>query len=390
MGRIEPVRLGVLGFLTLCLLSLSVDTQSSIDEQGQAATQFLNSLIESKQTPGVQYLFVDADKTLFEFHGGMADLGRQTPVTRSTTFNGYSITKTFTAAAVIELVQQGKIDLDAPIRKYLKEFPYPHSPTIRQTLLHTGGFPNPNPISWIHLAKDHASFDEQVFLHQVITDNPELDAMPGEKYAYSNVGYLLLGEVIHQVSGKSYSNYVLDEIIKPLSLGPDDHIAFTIDSPANHAPGHIRRWYWLNPLLGWFIEREQYLGQAVDGWVPFNHILINGNAYGGLIGNAEGFARYLQAILATRPPFNKEMLTLMWQAGSTRDGQPIGRNLSWFQGSFQGLTYYSHAGGAAGYYCELRLYPDIRRASVIMTNNTGISDKRYLDQIDRFFIRDKG
>lgn len=380
------LRSNIIGCLVLASIVTPFSAFAGATGQEKAVDQFLRELIVEQQTPGLQYLFVDADKVLFEFHGGSADLNRKLPVRKSTTFNGYSITKTFTAAAILTLAQEGNIGLDKPISQYLTDLPYQHSPTIRQTLQHMGGFPNPNPLSWVHLAKEHASFDEQAFVRQVVHDNPGLDFSPGEKVAYSNVGYLLLGEVVHRVSGRTYIDYVQDQIIKPLSLSNDDHIAFTINDPANHARGYIRRWYWLNLLLGWFLDRNKFMGQAVDGWVPFSHILTNGNAYGGLVGNAGGFATYLQAMLAVRPPFNREMLDLMWKTGTTNDGKPTRRGLAWLHGKYEGLSYFSHTGGGGGYYCEMRIYPDANRASVIMTNNTGISNQHYLDRIDRFFL----
>lgn len=386
MERFIKKRFCIFGCLFIVYFYAPAFARADTIEQQEAANMLLNELIKEKKAPGLQYLFVDSDKVLYQFYDGFADLNQKTPVTETTTFNGYSITKTFTAAAVVKLAQAGKIDLDAPISRYLSDFPYKKSPTIRQTLQHTAGFPNPNPLAWIHRVEEHAKFDEQAFIHQVVNDNPRLDFDPGEKISYSNVGYLLLGEVVHQVSGKSYHEYVLNEIIKPLSLSKDNYIAYTIDDPANHALGYIRRWYWLNILLGWFIDRDKYLGQAVDGWVPFNHILINGNAYGGLIGNAGGFAIYLQAMLAAREPFNKEMIKLLWTTGSTNDGEPIRRGLAWFHGTLNGQSYFAHTGGAAGYYCEIRIYPDVNRASVVMTNNTSISNQRYLDRIDSVFL----
>ena len=386
MERFITTRFYIMGCLLIMNFHAPASALAVTIEQQDAANRFLLELIEERKTPGLQYLFVDSDKVLFQFYGGFADLKQKLPVRESTTFNGYSITKTFTAAAVVKLAQEGKIDLDAPISRYLSDFPYQKSPTIRQTLQHTAGFPNPNPLAWVHRVEEHAKFDEQAFIHKVIHENSRLDFDPGEKFSYSNIGYLLLGEVIHKVSGKPYHEYVLSEIVNPLSLSKDNHIAYTIDDPANHARGYIRRWNWLNLLLGWFIDRDKYLGPAVDGWVPFNHILINGNAYGGLVGNAGGFAVYLQAMLAAKEPFNSEMLSLLWTTGSTNDGEPIRTGLAWVHGTLNGQSYFAHSGGGGGYYCEIRIYPDANRASVIMTNNTEISGQRYLDRIDRFFL----
>jgi len=351
-----------------------------------AADAFLSGLVSSNRAPGVQYVLVDREKTLYRFHAGLADLRTKKSVDDTTTFNGYSITKTFTAAAVVKLALEGKIDLDAPLKQYLKELPQAQSPTVRQTLQHVAGFPNPNPLPWVHRADRHTTFDEQAFVRRLIQEYPELDFKPGEKFSYSNIGYLLLGELVHRVSGMSFEQYVMTEIIQPLNLNKNQKISFTISDPDHHAYGYIRRWYWLNLFLGLFISREKFLSGSIDGWVPFNHLYVDGKAYGGLVGNAAGFARYLQVMLQRQKPFSQEMLDMMWTPGKTNAGEQTRSGLSWFYGELNGQRYFTHSGGAGGYYCEIRIYPDINLASVIMTNNTGISAQHYLDNIDRFFI----
>jgi len=358
-------------------------TTDVTDEQRLAAGRFLHDELEGHWAPGLQYALVDADQVLYRFNGGYADLARQAPVLDSTTFNGYSITKTFTAAAIVKLVLQGKVGLDRPIADYIDEFPYAGTPTVRQTLQHTGGFPNPNPIAWIHRAEDHAGFDESAFIRTVIREYPKLRYEPGARCAYSNLGYLLLGEVVRAVSGIPFDSYVLTEIIDPLGLTDDQRISFAIDRPEQHARGYLRKWHWLNLALGLFIERKTFLAGSVGGWVEFRNILVNGEAYGGLIGSAAGFARYLQAALRAEAPFSREMLDLLWQIGTTQEGARLPYGFAWFRGDLDGKRYLSHSGGGGGYYCEIRIYPDAGLASVIMTNNTGISGQRLLDRVDR-------
>jgi len=355
-------------------------------DQESTARAFLASLIADKKTPGVQYVFADKDGILFQFTAGYADVSSKQPVTEQTTFNGYSITKTFTAAAVVKLALEGKIDLDAPIERYVNGLSYKQSPTVRQTLQHTAGFPNPNPMSWVHLADQDDEFDDTNFFREVIKDIPKLDFEPGIKSVYSNVGYLVLGQLITEVSGQSYEDYVMKEIIAPLALNNDQTISYHIENPENHAYGYIRRWNWLNMLLGFFIDREKFLVSSDDGWTRFNHILVNGKPYGGLVGNATGFSRYSQAILRREEPFTEQLVKSMWQPGTTNNGQAIRRGLAWFRGTLNGKTYFMHSGGAGGYYCEMRIYPDDNRVSMIMTNNTGISDQNYLDKIDGILL----
>ena len=339
-------------------------------------------MVERREAPGVQYLFLSADAVLFEHHAGLANVTHGQPVSTRTTFNAYSLTKTLTAAATLQLAEQGLVDLDRPIAQYLDQYPYPASPTVRQTLLHRGGFPNPNPLSWVHLAGEHAAFDEASFVRDVMARHAKVDAAPGASYKYSNIGYLLLGAMIEKHSGMRYAQYIERRIFAPLGLTDDQTLAFTIVNPQNHANGHLARWSLLNFVLGFFIDRRRLIDARTDGWVSFRHHQVNGAAYGGLIANAGGLARYLQALLGYGAVFSPTLRgQLLAPVPEPAGGEPR-RTLGWFVGRLGDETYLAHAGGGAGYYCEARMYPRLGRASVVMFNCTGMRDQRLLDRID--------
>ena len=108
----------------------------------------LNKLIEENKTPSVQYVFFDRDTISYRFQSGLADIKNQRKTTENTTYNTYSITKTFTALAVLQLAEQEKLDIEHPIKDYLPAFAYPAEITIKQLMSHSGGIPNPIPLSW--------------------------------------------------------------------------------------------------------------------------------------------------------------------------------------------------------------------------------------------------
>jgi D-alanyl-D-alanine carboxypeptidase len=375
------------------LLALTVPCEAALPAVPEAAVQareLLDRWVAQGSSPGVQYVFASADDVLFEHHAGSADAASGAPVTPQTTFNAYSITKTFTAAAVLQLAEQGRLELDRPIASYLDRFPYPKSPTLLETLAHTGGFPNPNPMAWVHLAEEHAAFDTRQFVDTVLRENPHLNSQPGRSCAYSNVGYLLLGEAIEKVCGLAYPQYVQRHLIDPLQLRGSETLGFSIAQPQQHARGHVRRWGLVNLVLGWFIERERFVEGQGAGWVRLRHLQVHGAAYGGLIGNARGLARYAQALLKRDDYVSPHIRERLFTPARTADGNALERSVGWFKGELNGETYYTHAGGAAGYYCELRIYPRLRRVSVVMFNRTGIRDERVLDKIDRFFLAGSG
>ena len=156
-----------------------------------------------KTTPGIQYRVVSKQTTLFEFIGGWADIQNQKPMSLNTTLMAYSMTKTFTALAILQLAKQGKLHLDDPISNFLKECPYDKDITIRQLISHTSGIPNPIPLRWVHLIETQENYNERSALTRVLQNNPRLSFKPGSKYAYSNIGYWLLGMVIEEVIKQS-------------------------------------------------------------------------------------------------------------------------------------------------------------------------------------------
>jgi CubicO group peptidase (beta-lactamase class C family) len=122
-------------------------------------------------------------------------------------------------------------------------------------------------------------------------------------------------------------------------------------------------------------------------WVEIRHHYANGAAYGGLIANALGLARYLQALLEPGDWLTPSTHALLFAAVRTSAGVELRRSLGWFRGAVAGQRYFAHAGGGAGYYCEARLYPEAKRASVVMLNRAGIADERILDSLDRAHLR---
>ena len=106
------------------------------------------------------------------------------------------MSKTITAVGVMQLVEAGRVGLDDPVERYVDSLPYGSSVTVRQLISHTSGIPNPIPLRWVHPEARHGSFDENAALATVLRDHQRLSFEPGTKYAYSNIGYWLLGKVV--------------------------------------------------------------------------------------------------------------------------------------------------------------------------------------------------
>jgi D-alanyl-D-alanine carboxypeptidase len=337
-------------------------------------------------TPSLQYIVVDGDKTLFAYTGGSADVANQKAMTLETTMMAYSMTKTLTAVAVLQLLEQGKLNLDHEIDRYLPNTPYAgHHITIRYLLAHTSGLPNPIPIRWAHLVEEGSSFDEDAALKQVMQSNSKLAFEPGQKYAYNNIGYWLLGKIIEQVSEQSYSAYVKANGLNPLSLSSRE-MNFVIPDSANHANGYLAKYTLMNLIKG-FVMDKKFFGDYEGNWLRLKNHHLNGPAFGGLVGTARGFATFLQDQLHSDSVlFNTKTKELFETQQTDAKGQPIPMTLGWHVGEVHGVRYFFKEGGGGGFHAEMRLYPAEGIASVVMVNNTQFDSSNFLNRVDKAFL----
>jgi CubicO group peptidase (beta-lactamase class C family) len=341
-------------------------------------TILLYRLIEKDESPSVQYFLFDKESIIESFQHGFADIGEQKQIDSNTTYNAFSVTKTFTALAVMQLVEQGKVSLNQPIINYLPDFPYGTEITVKQILNHTAGIPNPIPLSWIHLENEHKTFNRNEFFRPVFEKNNQTKS--GEKFAYSNLGYVILGQLIEKISGKTYEEYVSENIIQKLPVNSQD-LTFTIPDIEAHATGYHKKMSFSNLILGFFIDKSKFMGKSENGWRAFKPFYVNGASYGGLIGKPSAFVKYIQELLKDDCSLiSKEYKQMLFQENGN-----TGMCLSWFTGELNGKKYFAHAGGG-GYYCEIRIYPEINRGSVVFFNRSGMSDERYLDKLDKNHI----
>ncbi len=333
------------------------------------------------QVPGLQYAVVDAGGTLFEYAGGWADIQNQKTMTPDTTLMAYSMTKTFTAVAILQLVEQGRLGLDDTIDRYLPDTPYGRYPiTIRQLLDHTSGLPNPIPLRWVHLAEEDANFNEDATLAQVLRKNPKVAFEPGHKFAYSNIGYWLLGKILEQATGQSYPNYVRVNILRPLGLSAQE-MDFVIPDLTRHANGYLAKYSLMNLIKGFITDSK--LWDAYEGnWLRLKSHYVNGPAFGGLVGTARGFSRLLQDQLRTASVlFGPETKRLLETQQTNNAGASIPMTLGWHVGETRGVAYFFKEGGGGGFHSEMRLYSTKGIASVVMVNSTEFNSTRFLNRV---------
>lgn len=353
---------------------------------GEEEVQSFLEATAGKDVPGLQYVVVGPEGTLFDYAGGWADVGQRVPLTSGRTMMAFSMTKPVTAIAVLQLVEQGLLGLDDDIDRYLPQTPYRGQKiTVRQLLAHTSGIPNPIPLRWTHLAQEDATFDEDAALADVLNANADLRSAPGERYAYSNIGYWLLGKIVEEVTDQSYATYVRANVLRSLGLSSTE-MDFVIPDAGNHANGYVARLSMTNMIKG-FVTDSALWGEYEGNWLRLNPFHLNGPAFGGLVGTARGFGVLLQDQLRAQSVLlGPEMKQLLETPQTTNDGEPLAMTLGWHIDETNGIRYFYKQGGGGGFRAEMRIYPGRGIGSVVMVNRTEFNSTALLNRVDRPFI----
>ncbi len=197
---------------------------------------------------------VRGDDTIVARGYGLSDLEQGTNASAETIYLYCSMTKLFTATALMQLRERGLVDLDRAVRTYLPNFalhhPSRHEVTVRHLLSHSSGIANPIPVSWVHLAEEPVvNLDD--FTKRLLARYHRLTFEPGSRYAYSNLGYLVLGQVIERISGQSYTDYIQQHILEVLDM---HRTGFSYDHLQDQdvATGYVRSWSMMG-ILGRFL-----------------------------------------------------------------------------------------------------------------------------------------
>ena len=297
----------------------------------------------------------------------------------------YSMSKTVTAAAVLQVIELQNLNLDEPINRFLDFCPYGPAVTIRRLLAHTAGVPNPIPLAWVHSPTVHGTFNEHAALAAVLRKHKRLSFSPGTKYGYSNIGYWLLGEFVERLSGIAFTTYINDRVLQPLGITPQE-LGYEIPSLANHAHGYVEKYSLMNVFKRMLVDR-QFIGSYYDRWLEIYPHYLNGAAFGGLVGTARGFAKFLQDQLRRHSLLlNDSTRGQFYAQQQTNNGSAVQTSLGWHVGTLDGASVYYKEGGGGGFHCMMRLYPVSGIGTVVMTNATGFDVRSLLDTLGPAFV----
>lgn len=196
----------------------SLSTRADFNEMKSEISAFFEARVREGRTPGTFFTVFDGDGVLFEGGFGCRTLGGPAP-DRQTRFRIASCTKSFTIAALLTLRDAGKLVLDEPITTFVPALRAtlptgaPVAPTLRMLMSMAGGLPTDDP--W---ADRQESLSREAFL-AVLAKGVRFSTVPGSRFEYSNLGFALLGQVIEEVSGQAFPDFVAETLLRPLGLG---------------------------------------------------------------------------------------------------------------------------------------------------------------------------
>jgi len=295
---------------------------------------------------------------------GLADREQKTPVTPASLFRWASCSKPLTAVAAMQLVEQGKLDLDADVRTYVPEFPdHGVKITPRQLLCHQGGivhyvngkvvatqrqYDTPNPFADVINALD--KFKESPLVNK-----------PGEKYSYTTHGYILLSAVVQRAGGQPFAEQVRNRIAKPLGL-----TTLRPDYQWEAIPGRVTG----------YRKRGGEIVFSEDTDVSWK---LGG---GGFISSGEDFARFAAGLI-NRRLVNEATETAMWTPQKLADGKATNYALGFGVDTKSGRLRVSHSGAQEKTRTLFVVYPRERRGVVVMTNSEWVQPGGYVVEIER-------
>jgi CubicO group peptidase (beta-lactamase class C family) len=334
------------------------------------ADRFLDWIVRSEMAragiPGCAIEVVTADRVIVSKTYGVTDTDTKTPVTGRTLFRAGSITKSLTALAVMQLAEAGRIDLDAPLSRYLPEFaltyrdPDARPVTPRLLLCHQGGL----AADYLHGIMGEKKLSPREL---VLALNGEYaDFPPGEVFLYSNTGYGLLGATIERVTGRAYEEYVTTEILTPLGL-THSALALTPDRAPLLASGHMSR------SLGFFPGS----GSAA---APVPYVPIRDAAAGALITDIGDLGAYVQFLMRDKNADGTKIVTQKDFEEMIRP-QPVPEKTfivtGYGYGFMRHIYHYPgvddivfHSGNVNGFYSMMAFSPSRGLGIALLTNST--------------------
>jgi CubicO group peptidase (beta-lactamase class C family) len=339
-----------------------IPTRAALTSDFAEIDTYITDLMQVYEVPGTAIALVKDGKIIYVKGYGARNVDTQAPVTGGTLFAIGSISKSFTALAVLQLADRGQINLDDHVTDYLPDFRLydPQSAkriTIRELLAQTSGVPRADDLWWP---------DGPANRKQIVDDlrKVQLTTVPGQRFQYSNQNYALLGYLVEKITGQTWESYVQTHILKPLGMRSTDFDIPTMQRTPNHADAHI------------LDQRKGLMPVGFNAgdirWLNAHGPAVSINA------SARDMARYVQFQLGDgtfegQPVLSQDMLNEMHhQQAGFLPGLPFlteqGYGMGWFTEKYRGYSLVEHSGDVKGFAANITLVPSEKIGVVVLTN----------------------
>jgi len=354
---------------------LAGQTRLQAAEAHDDLRDYLKKEMHELGIPGMQVAVVRHQKIVFLAALGIAEVGNAVPVNNKTVFPIASATKAFTGVALMQLVENGKLELAAPISRYIDGLPVSwQRVTIRQLAAHISGLPNivnndtGELVTGVQIA---AVGESDVDAAWSKVQALPIEFSPGEKYSYNQTNYILLGKVIDKLSGQPFTQFIKEQQLDPAGMRS------TVYADDSEVVPHRARSY---SNIRFNKDGQMEHTNLTEQYVRFPPQFLTA---AGLTTNAEDLAHWIIALERHRLLKAKSSLTALWTPSILNDGRNGTWGLGWPIFARPKHTSYVPFGGAKAAFA---VYPEDDVAVVILTNLQGSMPERFIDRVAAYYI----
>lgn len=327
----------------------------SKDQSYLEAERLLQETVSDKMFMGVVAGFSMGEKGGWQSAAGYADEKNDIKFTTKTRTRIASIVKSFTALAIMQLYEQGLVDLDDPIQHYIQDYPKKDKGeiTVRQLLNHSSGVPAYKSYKETETIKDYPTLKEAM---AVFEDRPLINK-PGETFSYTTYGYVILGSIIEKITGRSYEDYIQKEILDKAGMNDTG----------------IEKYGKL------YANKSVLYHRSKKGKIKTAEInnLSNRIPAGGYYSTLDDLLSFGHAVLDHKLVKESTLQLMLKNNGLKKEGNPYGFGWYLYGGESKPEAAFGHSGAQTGVSAQLLIIPKRKSITVVLANTSGVWDHAF-------------
>lgn len=346
----------LLSLIFISFSSCNQNVSSSTCSQANKYSEFI-SCMKSKGLSTGNILVYEKGEIVFQSSNGLRTIDPIDSLTLNSQFRLASVSKQFTSVAVMKLKQEGKLDYNQKVSSILNDFPHDNI-TIKHLLQHTSGIADYIKIISQNYVPQNSTKRDILGNNEILdifyNSNPKLKFQPGEKYEYSNTGYLILASIVEEVSKQHFREFLKENIFDPLNMNNTLLYSYK-EGYDSDIP---------NRVFGYSLNEEK------DGYELNDYHVVNDvRGDGGIYSTINDLFKWNMALLDYKV-VPKKLLDEAWRVGTLNNGEDFGYGYGWVIGERTKPKSVFHSGGWVGFVTYLYNEIDTKSGYVILTNDS--------------------